>query len=177
MDLVDEQDIAFLETGQQSGQLGRLFNHRAARIFNVRAHRVGDDVSQGRLAQSGRAAQEHVFKNVAALFGRGHHQFDALADLVLTGKLAESRRPKRNLKGRIVFGQRLHASDCHRLWRRSAPVHMNFFGKPLNKCTKRCCCFGERVRTRRARPSRCRRNECHAGRDELVSSAFCSGGL
>ncbi len=50
MDLVDEKHVAFFQTRQQSRELAGFFNHRPASVFNVHAHRVGDDVSKGGFA-------------------------------------------------------------------------------------------------------------------------------
>ena len=72
MDLVDEKNVAFFETGEQSGEFPRLFDDRPAGVFHIHAHRIGDDVRQRGFAQSGRTAEQNVLENVAAFFGRCH---------------------------------------------------------------------------------------------------------
>ena len=62
----------FSETGEQSGELARLFDDRAAGVFHIHAHRVGDDVRQRRFAQAGRTAQQNVLEHVAAFLCRFH---------------------------------------------------------------------------------------------------------
>ncbi len=78
MNFVDEKDIAFFKTGEKSGQLAGFFNHRSTRIFDVYAHRVGDDVGERGLAETRRAAQQYVFEHIATFLGGFHHQFKAV---------------------------------------------------------------------------------------------------
>ncbi len=52
MDLVDEEDIALLQIGQQSGQVARLLDGRAAGDPDLDPHLIGDDPGQGGLAQT-----------------------------------------------------------------------------------------------------------------------------
>ena len=110
MDLVNEKDIAFFQARQQSGQFARFFDHRSARVLDVHAHRVGDDVSQRRLPEPGRAAEQNVLKHVAPFLCRLHQHLDPFTDLLLAGELAEHRRPQRNLEGRIRCG-RIHSEE------------------------------------------------------------------
>ena len=44
MDLVDEEHIAFFQTGEKPGELAGFFDDRSAGIFDVHIHGVGDDV-------------------------------------------------------------------------------------------------------------------------------------
>ena len=52
MDLVDEQDVAVLQIGEQSGKIARLGDHRPGGGAKADAHFPGDDLRQRRLAQS-----------------------------------------------------------------------------------------------------------------------------
>ena len=110
VDFVDEKDVAFLEAGEKPREFAGLFDHRSAGVFDVHAHRVGDDVGERRFAEAGRAAQEDVLEHVAAFFRRFHHEFQPLADFYLAGELAEHRRPQRNFEGWIWF-RRFHIRD------------------------------------------------------------------
>src|SRR5206468_359219 len=98
MNLVNEEHIAFFKAGEKPCEFTGLFNDRAARVFDIHAHRVGDDVGEGRLAQPGRPAQKNVLKDVAALFSRFHHQLQPFSHLYLTGEFAERRWSQRNFK-------------------------------------------------------------------------------
>ena len=100
VDLIDEEHVAFFQTGQQSRQLARFLDHRAAGVLDVHAHRVRDDVGQRRLAEPRRAAQQDVLENVAA-FLRGFHQdLEPFTHFHLAGELAEHRRPQRDFERR-----------------------------------------------------------------------------
>src|SRR5205814_8493476 len=57
MDLVDEKNVAFFQAREQSRQLARFFDDRPARVFNIHAHRVRDDVGEGGFAEAGWTAQ------------------------------------------------------------------------------------------------------------------------
>jgi hypothetical protein len=57
VNLVDEEHIALFEAGEKSREFASLFNHGAAGVFDIHAHRVGDDVGERRLAEPGRSAQ------------------------------------------------------------------------------------------------------------------------
>src|SRR5258707_1346348 len=112
MDLVDEKDVAFFQAGEQPRQLAGFFDDRPARVFNIHAHRVRDDVGEGGFAETGWAAQQNVFEDIAALFRRFHHQFQTLPHFHLTGELAEHRRPERNLESGVWF-RRFHFGGIH----------------------------------------------------------------
>ena len=58
MDFIDEQHIAFLEIGEQAGEVGGFFNRWAAGGAQVGTHGFGDDVGQRGFAQPGRAGQQ-----------------------------------------------------------------------------------------------------------------------
>src|SRR5205085_10558013 len=104
MDLVDEQHVAFFQTSEQAGELARFFNHRTARVFHVHAHRVRDDVSESGFSETGRAAEQNVFEDIAALLRRFYHQLQALAHFELAGELAEHWRPQRDFEGGVRRG-------------------------------------------------------------------------
>ena len=72
MDLVDEKHVAFFKTGEQSGEFARLLDDRAAGIFHIHAHRIGDDVRQCCFAQPRRTAEQNVLQHVASFLGRRH---------------------------------------------------------------------------------------------------------
>ena len=70
MDFVDEQHVALLEIGEQAGEVAGLLDGRAAGALEVRAHRLGEDVGEGGLAEAGRAAEQDVIERFAALAWR-----------------------------------------------------------------------------------------------------------
>ena len=112
MDLVDEKHIAFFKTGEQSGEFARLLDDRAAGVFYIHAHRIGDDVRQRRFPQAGRTAEQNVLKNVATFLSGFDQQLQTLANFHLAGELAEHRRTQRDFESGIGFGR------FHFRWRR-----------------------------------------------------------
>ena len=107
MHLVDEQHVAVVEVREDGGEIAGPFERRPARGVEARAHLVGDDAGQARLAEPGRAGEQHVVDGLAALFGRGQHDLEVLAQAGLTDELPEVARPQRGLfrdLGVIGFG-------------------------------------------------------------------------
>ena len=86
MDLVDEKHVARIEVGQQARQVARLVEHRPRRDAQLRPHFVGDDVREGRLAQSRGAVQQDVVERVAAHERRLDEDMEVFDDLVLPGE-------------------------------------------------------------------------------------------
>ena len=69
----------------------------------ARTHLVGDDARQARLAETGRAGEQHVVDGLAALLGRGQHDLEVLAQARLADELVEMPRPQRGLFGDLGF--------------------------------------------------------------------------
>ena len=67
MDLIDEQDVALIEVGQDRGQVARPLDGRTAGGVDVHAELAGDDVGERRLAQAGRAVEQDVVGRFLAL--------------------------------------------------------------------------------------------------------------
>ena len=55
VDLVDEEDVALLQVGEQAGDVDLALERRPRRGVHAHAELVGDDAGQRRLAQAGRA--------------------------------------------------------------------------------------------------------------------------
>ena len=117
VDFVDEQHVAPLERCEQAGEVTRLLDHRAAGAFDVHAHRVGDDVGEGGLAEARRAGKENMLERVASLGGGGHEELDAFSHLGLAGKFTEGRRAQGDIERRVgriseirVGGRNVHAA-------------------------------------------------------------------
>ena len=114
VDLVDEQDVARGEVRQQGGQIPGLFDGRAGGHADARAHLVGDDARERRLAEARRTVEQHVVERLIApargldvdgqialgllLAGIVGQQLRAQADLALV-----LRRQARGDDGRVVL--------------------------------------------------------------------------
>ena len=77
----------------------------SAGVFHIHAHRVGDDVGQGRFPETGRTAEQNMLEDVAPFFGRLHEKLEPFADFHLAGELAEHRRPQRDFESGIRLGR------------------------------------------------------------------------
>ncbi len=84
MYLVDEEDVALLQIGQQGGEVTGLFDGRAAGDADLHPHLVGDDARQRRLAQTRRAVEQDVVHRLAPALGRFEIDFQVLLDLFLS---------------------------------------------------------------------------------------------
>jgi hypothetical protein len=60
VNLVDEQDVAILEIGQQCGEIARLGDDRAGRGAETDAEFAGDDLCEGGFAEAGRAEEQDL---------------------------------------------------------------------------------------------------------------------
>ena len=66
MDLVDEQHVARLEIGEQRREVAGLGDHRPRGRAETDAELARDDLRQRRLAEAGRADEQHVVERLAA---------------------------------------------------------------------------------------------------------------
>ena len=98
MDLVDEQDIALFEVGQDCGKVARPLDRWTARGVQVDAQLAGDDVGERRLAEAGRAVKKHVVRGLAALPGGFEEDLEVRLDALLADILGQEARPQRRLR-------------------------------------------------------------------------------
>ena len=70
VDLVDEQDVAFLQIGEQRGEIARLGDDRAGRGAKPDAELARDDLGQRGLAEPRRPEEQHMIHRLAAAIGR-----------------------------------------------------------------------------------------------------------
>ena len=109
VDLVDEQDVAVFEIGQQSGKVAGLGDDRAGGGAEADAHLAREDASQRRLAEAGRAVQQDMVERFAAALGGGDEHPQILARRLLADELVETLRAKCLVD---VFGGALWRCDA-----------------------------------------------------------------
>ena len=114
MDFVYEQHVAFLEVGEQPGEVGGLFDGRTAGGFEVRAHRPGNDIGKGGFAEAGRSVEQDMVERLAALAGGGDGDLEPFLDLRLAGEFGKERRPQRQFQRHVRFVQSRNRSLRHR---------------------------------------------------------------
>ena len=115
MDLVDEEDAARLERGQEGGDVGLALERRAGGLDEVDLELGGDDLGERGLAEAGRAGEQDVVERVAA--GAGGLDGDAELGLqrLLADELVEPARAQREVELLVVV------ADGSGVWMRSAP--------------------------------------------------------
>ena len=113
MDFVNEQHVAFLEVRQQAGEVAGFLDGRAAGAFEVRAHGLGEDVSERGFTQAGRTAEQDVVERFAPLFRRLHGDSEALLDLELAGEFGKERGAQRHFQRRVRFVQSGNRAFVH----------------------------------------------------------------
>ena len=90
--------IAARSPGLSSTGPGRR-SHRHAQL-------VADDIGERRLAESGRAVEQHVIERLAALARRGDRHVEVLAHALLADVVVERARPQARLVLRVVVDAR-----------------------------------------------------------------------
>jgi hypothetical protein len=118
VDLVDEEDVARRERGEEPREVALLHEGRAAR--HVQRHRelAREDMGERRLAEAGRAGEEDVIERLAAPLRRLRVHAEVLDDLLLPDVLLERGGAERLLQPLLaVLGlrrdvaKRLHGHD------------------------------------------------------------------
>ena len=109
MDFINEEDIAFFEIRQETGEIGGFLDGWPAGGLDARAHGLGKDVGERGFAEARRAAEEDVIEGFAALFGGRDRDFQAFLDLGLSGEIGEERRAQRLFQRNI--GRRQDIGD------------------------------------------------------------------
>ena len=70
VDLVDEEDAARLERGQEAGDVGLALERRAGGLDHRHPQLGGDDVGERGLAEAGRPGEQDVVERLAAARAR-----------------------------------------------------------------------------------------------------------
>ena len=69
VDLVEEEDLAFAQVGEDGGEVALDLQGGAGGLLEADVELVGDDGGEGGFAQAGRAEEEDVVEGFAAGFG------------------------------------------------------------------------------------------------------------
>ena len=95
MDLVDEQDVAVLEVGEQGGKVARLGDDRARGGAKADAHLARQDRRKRGLAQARRPVQQDMVERLAAALGGADEHAQILARRLLADEFVEAFRAQR----------------------------------------------------------------------------------
>src|SRR5262245_28155255 len=97
MNLVDEQDVARLEVGQQGGEIAGFGNHRAGCGAEVDAQFARHDLGQRRLSEPRRTDKQHVVERLLASARRFNEYLKIGSRLFLANEFIEPLRAQRSL--------------------------------------------------------------------------------
>ena len=125
MNLVDEQDVAILEVGQQRGQIARLGDDRPGRRAKAHAHFARDDLRERRLAQPRRAEKQHMVERIAPRLRRLDEHAQIVARRLLTDEFVERFGAQRRVDILRLAGGRGEGTGV---------VHLVSFRVPCRSC-------------------------------------------
>ena len=97
MDLVDEENVAILEIGEEGGEVAGLGDNRAGRGAEADPHFAREDPGERGLAEAGRAEEQHMVERLAAGFRGIYEDAEILARALLADELVEALWPKRRV--------------------------------------------------------------------------------
>src|SRR6266511_1004946 len=103
VDLVDEEDVARRERGEQPREVALLHERGAARDVQRDAELAREDVRERRLAEPRRTGEEHVIERLAARLRGLGVDLEVLDDLLLPHVLREGGGAERLLEARLAL--------------------------------------------------------------------------
>ncbi len=112
VDLVDEQDVALLERGQDRGQVAGPLDGGPRRVLDVDAELAGDDRRQRRLAEPGRPVEEDVVGGLSPAPGRLEQHREVRLDLALADVLVERARSQGALDDEVTVVLEVRREDA-----------------------------------------------------------------
>jgi hypothetical protein len=102
VDLVEEEDLALLEGGEDRGEVAGVLDGGAAGDADRGFHLGRDDHREGGLAEAGRTGEQHVVGGGATRACGAQHQVELLADLLLADELAQVLGAQGGLDGLVL---------------------------------------------------------------------------
>ncbi|ULA59780.1 MAG: hypothetical protein LZF60_160110 [Nitrospira sp.] len=105
VNLIDEQDIAFLQIGQNRGQIPGVAQDQPGRRADGRSHFPRDDVCNGGLTQAWWAVKNRMVQGLTTALGRFDANFQRFLHPGLPDILPQTLRAQRCLEPALVVGQ------------------------------------------------------------------------
>ena len=102
VDLVDEEDVVRRELREQPGERPLVLDDGAVRHVQLDPHLVREDLRERRLAEPGRAAEEHVVERLLPAPGGLDEDAQVLLVLGLADVVVEGLRAERAVEARVV---------------------------------------------------------------------------
>src|SRR5262249_12125297 len=95
VDLVDEQHVPGLESGENRREIALPLEGRACDAADADTELLSDDVGQAGLAEPRRPDEEHVIERLGPSARRLQRDLELLLDALLADELVQSPRPER----------------------------------------------------------------------------------
>ena len=97
VDFVDEQHVAVFERGQLRGEIAAFGDHRAGGRAEIHPQFARDNLRQRRLAEAGRADEQHMVERIAPRLGGLDKDLEIFARHLLAGEIGKRQRPQRGV--------------------------------------------------------------------------------
>src|SRR5439155_4607387 len=104
--LVDEQDVARAERGEQADQVARALEHRARYRADFDAQLLRHEEGEGRLAEAGWPEEQRMVQRLASLLRRVDRDLERFLHLRLADEFVQSRRAEGG-GGEPLLGERV----------------------------------------------------------------------
>ena len=116
VDLVDEEDAAGLQRGQERGDVGLALERRAGGHDERRVELGGDDLRERRLAEAGRSGEQDVVEHLAARERGLDRDRELLLERRLADEVLEAARAQRAVELELLLDalRGLDARGAHR---------------------------------------------------------------
>ena len=102
VDLVDEQDVAIAEVGQQRRQIARSLDRWARGHMQGHLQLGGDDARKGRLSETRWTGEQQVIRRLLPGARRFEHDAQVVLELGLADELVERGGPQADLDGHVL---------------------------------------------------------------------------
>ncbi len=122
VDLVDEQDVALLERGQDRGEVAGALDGRPRGVLDVDPELARDDRREGRLAEARRAVQEDVVGRLSPALRRRQQHRQVGLDLALADVFVERARPQGAFDDEVALVLEVRREDAREVVRHAAAV-------------------------------------------------------
>ena len=104
MDLVDEQDVALAQAGEDRGEIARALDGRSRCGADLCPDLRGDNICKGRLAEARRAVQQDVIDRLGPMACRIEEDGQVLLDALLARELVQAAGPDSGLERELLRG-------------------------------------------------------------------------
>ncbi len=111
VDLVDEEDVALAELREHGGEVAGPLDGGTGGDVDGDAHLAGDDAGQARLAETGRAGEQHVVDGLGPAAGGLEDDLEVVLQLRLPHELGQGAGPQADLGGDLGVVSRARPRD------------------------------------------------------------------